>query len=240
MSSGVSRDNFMYNLISTQTVRIWEALSITMAQLRRLQHQQQPFALIYARFSDRAVKRTIIGLWDTRAPHPPPVACDPAEPPRRPNRRQPPRRTNHHRQPIRRSSRNRRPSRKQREAFETTLAAMTCPDRCPDPDQTMRDDITHAALSVDTGAHFEYHTLLKSSDGPKEIVRLAQPMAASPRPKAPTPFDSSRSVIFPRAAKQRTCASAQPTDRPTAEGTTAPSSLHRGRRSTMDHYEYQG
>jgi len=58
---------------------------------------------------------------------------------------------------------------------------MTCPDRCPNPDQTLRDDITHAALSVGTGGHAEYQALLKSSDGPlwersctKDIARLAQ------------------------------------------------------------------
>jgi hypothetical protein len=73
---------------------------------------------------------------------------------------------------------------------------MTC---CPDPDQTLLDDITHAALSADTGEHYEYQVLLKSSDGhlwerscTKEIACLAQgfPLAAFPRPQAPTPFDS--------------------------------------------------
>jgi hypothetical protein len=43
----------------------------------------------------------------------------------------------------------------------------------------MLDDITHTALSVDTGEHSEYQPLLKSSDGrlwerTKEIACLAQ------------------------------------------------------------------
>jgi len=119
-----------------------------------------------------------------RAPNPQPATETPQKSRRSNRRRSPPRRTNHHRQPIRRGNRNRRPSRKQREAFETALAAMACPDCCPDPDTTLRDDITHAAhaaVNVDTGELAEYQTLLKSSDGPlwersctEEIARLAQ------------------------------------------------------------------
>jgi hypothetical protein len=66
---------------------------------------------------------------------------------------------------------------------------------CPNPDQTLRDDIPHATLNVHR----------------QELWRKDFPLMASLRPKEPTPFDSSRSVTSPKAAKRCTCASARPT-----------------------------
>jgi hypothetical protein len=162
-----------------------------------------------------------------RSPLPPPVTP--------PNRR----RTKRHRQPIRRSNRNRRPSRKQREAFKTALAVMTCPDRCPNPDQTLRDDITHAALSVGTGEHAEYQALLKSSDGPlwersctEDIARLAQgfPPGGIPASEGTHTIRFIKVSDIPEGRKATYVNICSP-DRPQKE--QAPSPLHRGRRSTM-------
>jgi hypothetical protein len=154
------------------------------------------------------------------APNKPNAPDTPNSPRRRNRHRSPPRHTNHHRQPIRRSNRNRRPSRKQRESTYAALSAMACPDCCPDPDSTLRDDITHAAhaaLNVDTGELSEYQALLKSSDGPlwersctEEIARLAQgfPAGGIPESEGTNPIFFIPVSAVPKDRKQRTSASA--------------------------------
>jgi hypothetical protein len=60
-----------------------------------------------------------------------------------------PQKTPHVVQQDHRARSYRLPSCKQRKVFEAAPVAMACPDGCPDPDQTIRDKTTHAALIVD-------------------------------------------------------------------------------------------
>jgi hypothetical protein len=90
----------------------------------------------------------------------------------------------------------RRPHRPRRHPTEPE-PAMACPDGCPDPDQTLCDNITHAAHAA---LNVDRQELRRPSLGAQRHRGECPPGARIStwrhpcKPKEPTPFDSSRSV----------------------------------------------